>query len=187
MKVINMVLGCVLAATWLSAVPLAPTAVSGGPVALGESRMVTLMHAPGTSTLRVPLPEAFTRLQSGAKDAKAATVTIRFLPAGSHDTHWGDNAIAWPSDAKAAVTYAASVWGSLLNSPVPIVIDAAWVNNLAVGVLGHSGTLNFWRGFTGEPVPNTWYPATLANALYGSDIDPDNSDVYMGFSSVYNW
>jgi len=34
---------------------------------------------------------------------------------------------------------------------------------------------------------NTFYPATLANALHGSDLDPSDPDIYMGFSSTFSW
>ena len=185
MKTTNIVLGCLMAAMYLSATPVVAATASSKGVAKNESRMVTLMHDPRPSTLRVPLPESFARLH--AQGAKAATVTINFLPAGSPNTHWGDTAIAWPAAAKAAVTYAASVWASQLNSSVPIVIDAAWVNNLGSGVLGHSGSLNSWRDFLGAPMAGTWYSITLANALYGSDLDPANADIYMGFSSTFDW
>ena len=81
MKTMNMVLGCLLAATYLTAAPVASSINSGKGVAKDESRMVTLMHDPRPSTLRVPLPESFTRLQKGAKGAKVASVTVNF-PAG---------------------------------------------------------------------------------------------------------
>ncbi len=188
MKAKNMALVWLLAALYLSVALVAGAAGSGRGVARGESGMVTLMHAPGTSTLRVPLPEEFTRLQAqGAKGAKAAAVTINFLPAGSPDTQAGDTAIAWPADARAAVNYAASVWETLLNPAVPIVIDAAWVNNLGSGVLGHSGSLNKFKDFSGAPMASTWYSVALANTLHGSDLDTTHADVYMGFSSIFSW
>jgi hypothetical protein len=187
MKMKNMLSAWLPAVLCLTAA-VAVAAGAGRGVAQGARGMVTLLHAPGTSTLRVPLPEAFTRLQAPrAKGAKTAAVTINFLPAGSPDTQWGDTAIAWPADARAAVNYAASVWEALLNPAVPIVIDAAWVNNLGSGVLGHSGALNNFRDFSGAPVASTWYSVALANTLHGSDLDAAAADVYMGFSSIFSW
>lgn len=113
-----------------------------------------------------------------------ATFTINYLSPGTYD---GDNCTTWPDQAKAAFTYAANIWGSLLSSPVPIAIDACWATNLPMGVLGHSGALNYWRDFTNAPKPNVWYPNALANALAGSDLDPSNADIYIAYSSTFSW
>ncbi len=96
-------------------------------------------------------------------------------------------ALAWPDQPKAAFTYAANLWASQLQSPVPITIDACWANNLPPGVLGHAGANNFFRNFSGAPVTNTWYSVPAANALHGSDLDPAEADIYSAFSSTFNW
>ncbi len=113
-----------------------------------------------------------------------ATFTINYLPSG---TYYGDNCTTWPNNAKAAFTYAANIWGYYLSSSVPIVIDACWATNLPTGVLGHSGTMGFRRNFTNAPQTDVWYPRALANALYGSDLDPDQADIYIAYSSTFAW
>ncbi len=118
---------------------------------------------------------------------KTSTVQINFLPANSPDAKWGDHTIDWPTDVSNAFTYAAGIWENILESTVPITINAGWVDNLPPGVLGHSGTITLRRDFTGAPLANTLYPASLANALYGSDLDPAKPDIYMGFSSTFSW
>ncbi|MCK5852091.1 hypothetical protein KAH27_03590, partial [bacterium] len=118
---------------------------------------------------------------------KTSTVQINFLPANSPDAKWGDNTIDWPTDVSNAFTFAAGIWENILQSSVPITINAGWVDNLPAGVLGHSGTISLWRDFTGAPLANTFYPVSLGNSLHGSDLDSGNPDIYMGFSSTFSW
>ena len=118
---------------------------------------------------------------------KTSTVQINFLPANSPDAKWGDHTVNWPTDVSNAFTFAASIWENILESTVPITINAGWVDNLPPGVLGHSGTITLRRDFSGAPLANTLYQASLANALSGSDLDPGIPDIYMGFSSTFSW
>ena len=64
-----------------------------------------------------------------------------------------------------AFTYAANLWGSLLNSSVPIKINACWAS-LPAGVFGHSGANASYRDL-GAGQANTLYSVALANALSG--------------------
>jgi uncharacterized repeat protein (TIGR01451 family) len=106
--------------------------------------------------------------------AKSATITINYIAPGTQNA-LGDNCLAWPAGSQAAFNYAASIWESLIDSSVPIEINACWAN-LGYGVLGHSATDSFHRDFSGAPIASTWYPAALANALHGTDLN--NSDSY---------
>ncbi len=123
---------------------------------------------------------------SGFLDPQSAnaTFTVNYLPSG---TYYGDTCIPWPNNAKAAFTYAANIWASYLNSAVPIVIDACWATNLDAGVLGHSGAVTFRRNFTNAPQSDVWYPAALANALYGSDLDPASADIFIAYNYNFAW
>ena len=147
---------------------------------------VTLRYDPIPNSNRVPPPDWFTARSPEAPPLPAGII-MNFLPAGSADARWGDITITWPADALDAAMYAARIWASGLNTTIPITINAGWVNNLASGVLGHSGSLAHFRDFTGAPQTATWYPVSLANTKHGSDIDPANADMYIGLSSKYNW
>lgn len=116
--------------------------------------------------------------------AATAVFTINYLTPGSY---YGDSCTTWPADGKTAFTYAANLWGSLLSSPVPIVIDACWATNLPTGVLGHSGVLNYYANFSNAPQVNTWYPIALANSLSGNDLDQSQADIYIAYSSTFDW
>lgn len=144
-----------------------------------------LIAEPNVVNFHVPPPKSF-GLPNAAL-AQNANIEINFLPANSSDTQWGDHAVEWPVEVSNAFVYAVSIWESIIESSVPITIDAAWVDNLPLGVLGHSGALNYFRDFSGAPRSGTFYPITLANALHGADLDPTQADIYMGFSSTFNW
>lgn len=130
--------------------------------------------------VRIPAPHSASNLR-----APKATFTINYLPAGS--SLYGDTCIVWPANAQAAFSYAASIWASMLISAVPITVDACWSNNLSAGVLGHGGAQGFWRNTPNLPQTNTWYPIALVNKYYGADYDPIKNDIYIAYSSSYNW
>ena len=150
---------------------------------MAPTRWPALRHAPYTSTLRVLPPVEWVLQQQGLM-AQQATISVNFLPSG---VVGDDICTTWPSPAKTAFSYAASLWASQLQSPIPITIDACWANNLSAGVLGHGGPNALWRDFSGAPIANTWYVVSAANALHGSDLDPDNSDIYGAYSNTFNW
>jgi hypothetical protein len=85
-----------------------------------------------------------------------------------------------------AFQYAADILGGLINSSVPIIIDARMdplFGNATSAVLGQAGPTNFVRDFAGATRPSTWYPVALANSLAGSDLDPPHSDAVATFNS----
>jgi hypothetical protein len=89
--------------------------------------------------------------------------------------------------AQAAVQYAVDIWETQITSAVPIQVNANWTP-FSAGALGNAGTSAWYRNFTGAPLTNTWYPAALANARNGTDLDPSRPDITMNFNSTYsNW
>lgn len=89
-------------------------------------------------------------------------------------------------EAQAAFDYAVAIWGSTLNSSVPISIQAEF-GPLAPGVLGSAGPATLFRNFINAPVANTYYPVALANALRNLDLDPGDPDITCSFNSAFNW
>ena len=81
---------------------------------------------------------------------------------------------------------AASIWGSYLQSSVPIKIGAQFdplpcqANS---GTLGSAGPTTIARDFPGAPLPSTMYPIALANALSGVDLVPGSNHINATFSS----
>ena len=164
--------------------PQGPQTRSGGPIAV-------VRLDPTVSSLRVPPPQHFSEL-----GVQSATISVTYLPGGSTNVA-GTYCYEWPNDAKAAFNYAASIWESLINSSVPININACWAE-LDPGVLGYGGSLTYHKGFSGGQ-SNTWYPAAAANALAGSDLNnsdgPDtdgdgndaDADMIVAYSRTYSW
>ncbi|HKO95918.1 MAG TPA: DUF4214 domain-containing protein [Pyrinomonadaceae bacterium] len=84
-----------------------------------------------------------------------------------------------------AFQYAANLWGASINSGPSITVRASWEpltceSNSAV--LGYAGALGVWRNFSGAPHLNTWYSSALANALSGSDLDPNTAEIVAKFN-----
>jgi FlgD Ig-like domain len=99
-----------------------------------------------------------------------------------------------------AFQYAADLAGACLVSNVPIVVVAsmdALPCNATSAVLGGASVVAVLRDFAGAPIPATWYPIALANAITAVDNDIANPDISAQFNSSigtvagcltgYNW
>jgi hypothetical protein len=135
--------------------------------------------------LRIPAPVEIDEAHPN-RAPSTSTFSITYLPAGSVDI---DNKVCetFPDAARAVFSAAANVWGSLLTSSVPITISACWTNLGSVSTLGYSAVGSQSRDFTGAPKPGTFYAASLANSLAGSDLDANAYDMYITYNSNYAW
>jgi PA domain/Thrombospondin type 3 repeat len=80
---------------------------------------------------------------------------------------------------------AADIWGELLDSPVPIFIDAVFDPlscTATSAVLGSAGPNTVFSDFVGAALPQTWYVGALANRITGEDLDPTSSDLTARFN-----
>lgn len=89
------------------------------------------------------------------------------------------------SEQIAAFEYAASVWGSILDSDVDISINANLIF-LPPGTLGFT-VPNGDKNFAGTPMMDIIYPTTLANAITGTDTKPNDIDIEIFMSNQINW
>jgi PA domain-containing protein len=80
--------------------------------------------------------------------------------------------------------FAADLWGSVLQSNVPIYI-AAQFNPLGANVLGSAGATSAFTNFAPGVVPNTFYSVSLANAIAGIDLRPGFTHINSQFSSDF--
>lgn len=117
-----------------------------------------------------PPPEFLTPLKSAGKKSEFIITYHNF-----------------PPDAKAAFEYAASIWESLLESPVPIYIEANWTS--AEGnVLGSCGPYDFRKNFDGAPHKDVYYPIALAEKIQGVELTgPERPDMIAEFNKDINW
>jgi len=85
-----------------------------------------------------------------------------------------------------AFQHAADLWGTLLDSDVPIVINATFdtLDCSTNAVLGQANTSFLRANFAGAPLANTWYPAALADRLARVDLDPGQPDIVASFNSA---
>lgn len=117
---------------------------------------------------------------------RTASFTITYVEAGETDK-WGQTCLTFPNDAKTSFNYAAAIWASTINSNVPITIKACWADLGGSSTLGYSGGGTLHGNFTGAPLTYTWYSASLANSLYGSDLDPTNEDMHVTYNTNFSW
>jgi hypothetical protein len=74
-----------------------------------------------------------------------------------------------------AFQYAADIWGSILDSPVTIYIQASFQPlpcTATTGAIGQATAVQVTGDFPNAEVPDTWYPVALANKLAGADLFP---------------
>ena len=121
-----------------------------------------------------------------AKETATATFNLTYTAAGATDP-WGATCVAFPDAAKAAFNAAATIWGNLLTSSVPIRITACWSNIGSSRILGYSGGATSFRDFSGAPRANIFYESSLANALHGSDLNSGAPDMYITYNSQFTW
>jgi hypothetical protein len=92
----------------------------------------------------------------------------------------------WPAAAKTALEHAATIWEPLISSIPPIKIDAIWGTPYEVP-LASTFTAG-WGTSVLVPVPNTWYPEALLNAIAGYASCPSCEAMEITFdSSLPNW
>ena len=88
--------------------------------------------------------------------------------------------------AQAAFQAAVDVWASQFQSPVPIRVTANWTV-LGPNVLGSAGPITAHRDFPGAAVAGTWFPAAIANKMFGADLTPADGDIVASFNSNFSW
>ncbi len=113
------------------------------------------------------------RSATSANATTAATISVTYT--------------GFTPEAQAAFQYAVDIWQRMLNSPVPIRVDAQWTK-LATGVLGSAGATTVARNFSGAPQADVWYPIALAEKIAAQDINgPGQAEITANFSSDANW
>jgi hypothetical protein len=146
--------------------PLTPRLSADGNTLYNGGSVLAVVVDPNPSTLRrIPAPAGV----SDQPEEATASFSITYVPNGGTEL-WGEACYTFPEEAKTAFNAAANIWANILNSDVPITINACWANLGSSSTLGYSGGGTSSRDFTGATRSNTWYSASLANALYGSDL-----------------
>jgi hypothetical protein len=164
--------------------PLVPQLSSDGNTLDNGAQPLIVVDRPKPPSERRRIPARFDLLS--LPESATATFSITYIAAGGTDL-WGESCTAFPESAKAAFNAAAAIWGNILQSSVPITINACWASLSSTSTLGYSGGGLSYRNFTGAPRANTWYRASLANALAGSDRDATKFDMHITYNSNFSW
>lgn len=88
-----------------------------------------------------------------------------------------------------AYQYALDLWGAILQTDVPVRVQATMAPLLCISdriILGQAGTNGsvHTSQIEGAQFPDTWYPMALADALSGFDHSPETTDIKTEFSSA---
>lgn len=94
--------------------------------------------------------------------------------------------VDFPEAAKTAYEKAMSIWSKYLYSSQPIRIKATWTS-LSTGILAITGSTRIYKNFTNAPFQNVWYPASLAEAISGKDLNDGDFEIEMKINSNMNW
>ena len=172
------------AAEYLGPAPLAPQHSIDGNTLYNATPAVVVMADPNPPAEQMSIPERFDmRIQP---ETATSIFSIDYVPNGGTDI-WGANCTTFPEGAKAAFNAAGAIWGNILQTSVPITVNACWSNLGSSSVLGYSGGAPLRRDFAGAPRANTWYVGSLANALAGVDLDPGEFDMHITYNSEFAW
>ncbi len=96
------------------------------------------------------------------------------------------------AERRTAMEFVANRWAILLQSPVTINVEARFQElpcSEGAGVLAQGGPQFLFESFDGAPIPGTWYPGALAEALSGQNLslehdpDPNAGDLAVTFNS----
>jgi hypothetical protein len=98
----------------------------------------------------------------------------------------GNSATTLGAQRLAAFTYAATLWGAQITSPVTIKVDATMdvlTCSASSATLGSAGARTVHYNFPNAPYADTYYPQALANKIAGADLTATN-DIQAYFNST---
>lgn len=97
--------------------------------------------------------------------------------------------LPWPAQAQAAMNQVVDILDNLLNSPVPIVVDACYQTDSTAGTLAFAGaTQSFTQADVAAlPVADVTYAVALANAIAGSDLNGGRAEIQTSVNANVDW
>ncbi|HEX7251620.1 MAG TPA: PA domain-containing protein [Thermoanaerobaculia bacterium] len=132
----------------------------------------------------------------GAASAPLAAATITIVNGNAPGVGFNDPTPATPVGGNTGTTvgeqrliafqYAADIWASKLKSNVEIRVRGSFIPlqcDATTGTLGQASATQSLKDFPGAPVPGTYYPVSLANAIAGTDLS-SNDDISAQFNSA---
>nr|WP_319572824.1 T9SS type A sorting domain-containing protein [uncultured Draconibacterium sp.] len=91
-------------------------------------------------------------------------------------------------EAQEAFAYAVSIWESIIESDVPIRMQANWSDNLETNVLGNCGPEAYYKDFKDAPFKGRYYPVAIAEKIAKREMNGESRyDMIANFSSKIDW
>lgn len=94
--------------------------------------------------------------------------------------------VDFPEAAQNAFEQAVQLWESIIVSPQKIKIRATWAS-LAGTTLAQSGATKIYRNFPSAPYRDVWYPAALAEAISGQNLNENEDEINISMNQNINW
>lgn len=94
--------------------------------------------------------------------------------------------VDFPIQAKTAFEAAVAIWESYIISSQEIKIQATW-ESLAGSTLAQSGATRIYRNFSSAPLKDVWYPAALAEAISGENLNGEEFEINVSLNRNINW
>ena len=93
----------------------------------------------------------------------------------------------FPPEAKDAFEYAVNIWEHIIESDIPIYVQANW-RTMNKNVLGSAGPTHYYTNFKNIPHSNRYYPVAIAEKITKSEITGSSSpDIIATFNKDVKW
>jgi len=93
----------------------------------------------------------------------------------------------FPAKAQAAFEYAVSIWEQIIESDVPIYVEAMW-RSMDKNVLGSAGPSDYYANFEYAPRKNHYYPISVVEKITKAEItDSSSPDISSTFNKDIQW
>ncbi|WP_082063743.1 T9SS type A sorting domain-containing protein [Draconibacterium sediminis] len=91
-------------------------------------------------------------------------------------------------EAQVAFAYAVSIWETIIESDMPIRMQANWENNLGTNVLGSCGPETYYKDFKDAPFKGRYYPVAIAEKIAKREMNGESRyDMIANFNSNVDW
>lgn len=92
------------------------------------------------------------------------------------------------SEAQQAFDYAVGIWETIIESNIPIRMEAKWRNDLDANVLGSCGPETYYKNFEDAPFKDRYYPVAIAEKIAKKELNGESRyDMVANFSSKIDW
>ncbi len=93
----------------------------------------------------------------------------------------------FPPEAKAAFEYAVGIWELIIESEIPIYVEARW-RTMSNNVLGSAGPTDYYSNFDNAPRKNRFYPVSVVEKITKTELSGASSpDITSTFNKDVKW